>query len=263
MAHGELDRRSVLTLTDTEVHESPLAALLKSAASLALSSGATPDEVGDVLTAVLAWVRKQAPVGASVGSAGLIHSAADLAQIWSTESEFLDDRGVALALTLDEGEGSFPALVRREGSFATAAEALEVLIRHGVAESNGRVVKLLKRLVIADPGTPEGLARAWMSSVAHLNTLLRNVSNRPLAEKRPERTAVNLRFPIRSVPALKKLAEEHGQAFLELMDQVMREHEERGAKLGEPTQGVGVGFWQFDLPTLDGTSPANRLPRRP
>ena len=234
----------------------PLAALLKSVASLALASGVTPAEVSAMVAEAAAWARRQAPTSAGAGSAGLIHAAADLAQRWSTEADFLDGDGKSLDLPLKGRAPSFAALVKREGSFATTAEALEVLIRHGVAESDGKVVKLLTRTVIADPGTPEGLARAWMSSVAHLNTLIRNVSGRTLADRRPERTAVNLHFPVNSVPALQKMVEEHGQTFLVFIDQFMREHEERAIERGEPTQGVGVGFWQFDVPTIDATTPA-------
>ena len=243
--------------------EVPLASLLKSAASAALASGVAPAEVGRIFAEISTWVQEQPPVVVPTGSASLIQSAADLVQCWSSDVEFLGERAVPLALPLEGEAASFSALVRREGSFATPAEALEVLIRHNVAASDGTTVTLLDRAVIADPRTPEGLARAWMSSLAHLNTLLRNVSGRPPEDRWPERTAINLRFPVSAVPALATLVRAEGQKFLVYIDQMMRENEAQAAQLGEPTQAVGVGFWQFDVPTIEAPKPPKRAqPKR-
>jgi hypothetical protein len=222
-----------------------------------------PAEVSKIFAEISTWVQEQPPVVVSTGSASLIQSAADLVQCWSSDVEFLGERGEPLALPLEGEAASFAALVRREGSFATPAEALDVLVRHNAAASDGTVVTLLDRAVIADPRTPEGLARAWMSSLAHLNTLLRNVSGRPPEDRWPERTAINLRFPVSAVPALATLVRAEGQKFLVYIDQMMRENEAQAAQLGEPTQAVGVGFWQFDVPTIEAPkAPERAQPKR-
>jgi hypothetical protein len=228
----------------------PLALLLRSAVSLALASGLDPEEVGGILSEVEEWLQRQSRSRVADRSVGILHAASELTQYWCTESEFLDDNGRPRILPMKGKKGSFSALVRGTGTFKTASGGLEALVRHGAAESDGKVVKLLSRTVIANSATPEARARAWMSSVAHLNTLIFNFADRPKAEKKPERTAVNLRFPVSAIPALRDTAEAHGEAFLVFLDQYMKEHEDRAAERGEPTQGVGVGFWQFDLPTL-------------
>jgi hypothetical protein len=240
----------------------PLALLLRSAVSLALASGLDPEAVGEIVGDVEEWLQRQPRARVAKRSPGILHAASELTQNWCTESEFLDDQGRPRILPMKGRKSSFSALVRRTGVFKTASDGLEALVRHGAAESDGKVVKLLSRTVIANSATPEARARAWMSSVAHLNTLSFNFSDRPKAEKKPERTAVNFRFPVSAIPALRDTAEAHGEAFLVFLDQYMKEHEDRAAERGEPTQGVGVGFWQFDLPTLHADT-YGRAPRRP
>lgn len=242
----------------------PLAVALRSAVSLAFASGLSPDEVSDIVGDVEKWSRRQPRVAVTGGWAGTVHAAGELTQRWSTDTEFLDNEGHPRILPLKGRKGSFAALARRTGAFKNTAEALEVVTRHGAAESDGKTVKLKTRIVIADWTTPEARARAWMSAVSHLNTLNLNASDRPKDEKRPERMALNMDFPTSVLPALRKKVEEHGDAFLLLLDQFMREHAERARERGEPTQAIGIGFTMFDVPRLaEGEQPTSPRKRRP
>jgi len=240
----------------------PLAVALRSAVSLAFASGLGPEEVSAIVGEVDAWSRRQPRISATEGSARALQAAAELTQHWSTDAEFLDAEGNPRILPLKGRMGSFEALRRRSGAFKTSAEALDVLARHGAAETDGKGVKLLSRIVIANWATPEARARAWMSCVAHLTTLNLNSSDRPKYEKRPERTAINRDFPVSALPALWDKVEEHGDAFLLVLDQFMREHAERARVRGEPTQAVGVGFMQFDVPQLAQDEPSTSHQKR-
>lgn len=239
----------------------PLAVALRSTVSLAFASGLCPEEVGDMVADLESWARNQPRASAADQPAGALHAAGELTQHWSTEAEFLDN-GRPRVLPLRGRTGSFAALVRRTGTFKNVAEALDVLTRHQAVASDGKAVKLLSRIVIANWATPEARARAWMSAVAHLNTLNLNSSDRPKYEKRPERTATNMDFPTSALPALRDKVEEHGDAFLLVLDRFMREHAERAKERGEPTRAVGVGFMQFDVPRLAQDDPATPQRRR-
>ena len=241
----------------------PLEVALRSAVSLAFASGLSPDEVSDIVGDVEKWSRRQPRMAVTGGWAGTVHAAGELTQRWSTDAEFLDN-GQPRVLPLKGRKGSFAALARRTGVFKNSAEALEVLARHGAAESDGKTVTLKTRIVIADWTTPEARARAWMSAVTHLNTLNLNASDRPKDEKRPERMALNMNFPTSVLPALRKMVEKHGDAFLLLLDQFMREHAESARERGEPTQAIGVGFTMFDVPRLgEDKQPPSPRKRRP
>ena len=227
----------------------PLAVALRSAVSLAFASGLSPEEVGDIVADLERWARNQPQASAADQSAGALHAVGELTQHWSTEAEFLDN-GHPRVLPLRGRKGSFAALARRTGAFKNAAEALELLVRHGAAASDGKTVELKTRIVIANWATPEARARAWMSAVALLNTLNLNASDRTKYEKRPERTAINMDFPASAMRALRDKVEEHGDVFLLVLDHFMREHAELAKARGEPTKAVGVGFMEFDVPRL-------------
>ena len=234
----------------------PLAVALRSAVSLAFASGLSPDEVSDIVADVEAG-RAASRASAADESAGTLHAAGELTQHWSTEAEFLDN-GHPRVLPLKGRKGSFAALARRTGAFKNATEALELLTRHGAAESDGKTVKLKTRIVIANWATPEARARAWMSAVAHLNTLNLNASDRPKYEKRPERTAINMDFPASAMPALRDKVEEHGDAFLLVLDQFMREHAELARRAASQPRPLASDSWNSTCRASRRTS--SRLP---
>ena len=239
-----------------------LATVVQAATGMALAGGSDPADISQLFLDLSAWASQQHGEDVTSQSLAIIHAAAGLTQCWSADSEFLDARGQPNVLPLKGRRRSFAVLVRRAGGFSNASKALAVLMRHKAAASDGATVTLLSRTVIAHWATPEARARAWMASVAHLNTLNLNLSDRPQSEKRPERTVVSLRFPVKAMPVLRKAVEAQGEAFLVFLDQLMKELEERAIERGEATVGVGVGFWQFDVPTLAGlrsrTGPARR-----
>ena len=227
-----------------------LAAVVRAATGMALAGGSDPAEISRLFIELSEWARHQRLEDITSKSLEHLHAAAGLTQCWSADAEFLDERGQPRVLALKGRRSSFSALVRRAGGFVNANKALAVLVRHGAAASDGSSVTLLSRTVMAHWATPEARARAWMASVAHLNTLNHNLSDRPKSEKLPERTVVGLRFPVNAMPILREAVEAQGEAFLVFLDQLMKEHEERATERGEATVGVGVGFWQFDVPTV-------------
>jgi hypothetical protein len=227
-----------------------LATAIKASTSMALAGGADPQDVARLFLGLAESVRLEPRADITPETLESVHAASQLTQCWSTESEFLDTSGKPKALPVSGRKASFAALVRRTGGFRNSREALTALERHRAARSDGKTVTLLSRTVITNAATPEARARAWMSSLGHLTTITQNVSDRPHEEKLPERTVTSLRFPVSALPALRAAVEEQGDVFLRFLDQLMKEHEDQASSRGEPTEAVGVGFWQFRVPVF-------------
>ena len=235
------------------VAESPslgsLRELVRSAVSIALAGGANPAAVAGILTELSAWSEDQPWEPATASSLSVVHATTRLTQIWSSEAEYLDDRGVPLPLPISGRKHSFTRLAKAAGGFKNTREALDLLQRYGTVTFDGANVTLLSRAVIPHWTSPEARARAWALSAGHLDTLARNLSDRPKSEKRVERAAHSANFPVSARQSFRDVVQAQADAFLVLTDQLMKTYEERAATRGEPTESIAITITEIDMPS--------------
>jgi hypothetical protein len=232
--------------------------MIVAAISMSLAGGASRASVTDLLADLGSWVRQLPSDETAQHALDSFNAASRLLQYWATEGDFLDASATPRVLSLAGRSVSFATLVRRAGGFATPAAALEVLERHGAVRREGRSVRLLSRTLIANWQTSEARERALAFCAAALRTFSRNVSDRPMSEKRYERTVLSSRFPVGSRAALREHLKLHSEALLVYIDQLMKTYEQAAEARGDATEPIGFGLIELDFSGPQERSPSPR-----
>jgi hypothetical protein len=165
---------------------------------------------------------------------------------WHQDSEFLDRRGVPIALPLDGDGASFRELLRRSGAgdVRPATVMRELIGASAIRKRDDGRLEVLERNYIPK-ATDEQLIRLWGTVLADVaNTYVHNMTRSPRMPARFERAAKNDRVPLSMAPAFRAFLEREGQAFLERVDEWLTENEandpERDPDAPATRMGAGV-----------------------
>lgn len=160
---------------------------------------------------------------------------------WHQDPDFLDASGKPRVLSAVEGAGSFVALCERYAGDIPAVAMLKELRRVGaIVERNGKLT------VTSRSYTPAQSDPQWVMSAAHVfQDLGNNLSyNLDAGEDEPSQflgRAMNSHIRASDVPAFRDFLEEHGQDFLEKVDDWLTEHSaESDSKARQARLGIGL-----------------------
>jgi len=164
---------------------------------------------------------------------------------WFQDPDFIGDDGAPLPLTREGREASFAALHRRYGGDIPASAMLKELIQAGAVAEGGGQLRAISRYYMPDPLDPEAVIRAG-SVVNDLgSTVAWNLVRPEGAPSRIEGRATEPRVPVRRVTEFREFLEEHGQAFLELVDRWL--HENRApSDSDKKTVRLGAGVYMIE-----------------
>lgn len=190
---------------------------------------------------------------------------AELAHVlshWYTDPMCVDARGAPRPLPTTGAGLSVTSLVRRASPALDPASAIATLVRHRALKRRGSLYVPTDRRVMFDPRDAAAPARGLLPLEGLLDTLHRNWTSDEKTADSMEATAINPTFPVRLLPALKKLLLGRGLAFLHEVDSTMRRSESR-ATPSEPRSRVGVSVFLFeDSKTRPTRQPRQAPPRR-
>jgi hypothetical protein len=164
---------------------------------------------------------------------------------WFQDPDFLDPSGEPKLLNREGGSSSFEALHRRYGGDIPASAMLKELLQAGaVAEDKGKL-RAVTRYYMPGALDPEAVIRAG-SVVNDLgSTVAWNLVRPEGALSRIEGRATEPRVPLDRVPEFRVFLEEHGQAFLEVVDRWL--HENRATSgADEKTTRLGAGMYMIE-----------------
>ena len=173
---------------------------------------------------------------------------AELAHVlsyWYTDPMCVDARGQPRPLPARGTGLSVATLVRRASPALDPSAAIATLVRHRALKRRGRLYAPTNRRVMFDPRDAAAPARGLLPLEGLLDTLHRNWTAGGRRADTMEATAINPAFPVRLLPALKKLLLGRGLAFLNEVDSTMRRNESR-ATPAEPRSRVGVSVFLFE-----------------
>lgn len=163
---------------------------------------------------------------------------------WHQDPDFLDARGKPRVLSAVEGKDSFTALCERYAGDIPAVAMLKELRRVGaIVERNGKLT------VTSRSYTPAHSDPQWVMSAAHVFQDLGNNLNHNLdaGKDKPSQflgRAMNSHIKAGDVPAFRDFLEEHGQDFLEKVDDWLTEH---SAEPESATKQVRLGIGLFAI----------------
>ena len=164
---------------------------------------------------------------------------------WFQDPDFVGSDGTPRLLAREGEADSFEALHHRYGGDIPASAMLKELVQAGaVAEQDGKL-RPVTRYYMPDPLDPEAVIRAGSVINDLGSTVAWNLIRPDGALSRIEGRASEPRVPLKKVPEFREFLEEHGQAFLELVDRWL--HENRaGAETGKKTTRLGAGIYMIE-----------------
>ncbi len=160
---------------------------------------------------------------------------------WHQDAHFLTDKGKPKVLTVDKGPHSFFVLCERYAGDIPAVAMLKELKRVGAIAHDDDKLRVTSRSYVPGPSDPQ-----WVMSAAHtLQDLGDNLSyNLNAGADKPSRflgRAMNSHINAGDVPAFHDFLEEHGQVFLEKIDDWLAAHSvEPDSDEGQVRLGVGL-----------------------
>lgn len=168
---------------------------------------------------------------------------------WHSDPQYLDSRGLPLALPLKGPGPSVTSLIERvlpDANTEAVVEALRqidgIRRRGDRYRPTGRQLALQHQRVIG-----------WLHGLTMLLGLLRTVEHNiahPEGATLLERAAVNPRFPVRYLPEMHQRFKDRAGTFLWQTDGEMRKRE-RPTEPGEAVR-LGVGIFAFEDPSTTG-----------
>ena len=168
---------------------------------------------------------------------------------WHKVDEYLDDSGRPMVLALEGATSSFAQLAKSYAGDVPVRALLKEMIRVGVVEEVDKSqVKVLKREFIPAQSDPDALLRA--GSVLHDMgaTLCHNLydGGTPKKPLRFERRASNRNLDPEQLKAFREFVAQEGQAFLEVIDDWLSDHELSDDENNRLSIRAGVGTYAFE-----------------
>lgn len=146
---------------------------------------------------------------------------------WTTDADFTGPYGIPLELRLQDGQGSFPALVNRYAEKMAPGAMLRELKRVGVVqEMKDKKIRLLSRSYIAGRFRPEAIDRMGRALGDLAETLEHNLNPLRPGPARFERQVYTPEgVDLETLRLFTKETKELGQDFLEKLDNWLSERE--------------------------------------
>jgi hypothetical protein len=171
---------------------------------------------------------------------------------WTHDRRFLDAAGAPLELDFDGNDQSFSGLVRYHSGDIPPRAVLDELLRVGLVErsSAGRV-RLISTVYVPKAGMEEKLSILGVETADLLNTIDHNIHTEG-EEPFFQRKVCYYRFPVRHLPALRRLTSQKSQELLEELNVWLAEHDD--ADILEPDEQVrrtGLSLYYFEGPAED------------
>ena len=163
---------------------------------------------------------------------------------WYQDDEYLDNDGQPAELPPTGEAKSFEALCRKYSGDVAATTMLKELKHVGaVAESTDGTLTAKKRYYMPALMDPEQMLRSGsvLEDVAY--TVAYNLNRKPEDPSHFERRATNTNIAAKAVPEFHEYIQKEGQAFLELVDAWLTDHEAADDDDKEIVQ-LGLGaYW--------------------
>lgn len=194
---------------------------------------------------------RENPALTEIDTVARYHRAARVVSGWVRDRSFQDGWGEPALLPL-EGEGAtFSELVSLYSGDVPHRAILDELLRVKTVEQlkDGRI-RLLQRAYIPQTSETDKLGILGIDVAALIATIHHNLIC-PTQEAYFQRKVAYDNLPLEALPILKQLTEEHGQAFLELLDQWLAQQDRdvnpQVQGTGRKYAGVGVYFFEQDM----------------
>lgn len=168
---------------------------------------------------------------------------------WHRDPDFTDQHGEPRPLILSDhdDEIGFAALVRRYSGDIPANAILEELERvHAVERRDGHRLAVRHRAYVPEGSDPESLRMLGSATHDLLATLEYNLSRDEDVRPYFQRTVFNTRVDTRALPIFHRLVSNHGQQFLETLDDWLEHHELDASEQGVQPTRTGVGIYYFE-----------------
>ncbi len=170
---------------------------------------------------------------------------------WHQDPDFLDAHGKPRDLAPDGPGASMAELLDRYGGDLPPGAILKEMKSVKLIEETceGRL-RVLSRTYLRSPVDPDIIRQAGVTLHDHGQTVAHNVNGSRCEPARFDRMVSNANVPGSLVPAFSRLVEERGQAFLELLDDWLSEHELPAEhNSSDSPHRMGVGMFLFEEPT--------------
>lgn len=169
---------------------------------------------------------------------------------WRRDTSFLDEDGMPLPLSQDNGPHSFNELCRRAGCKHESDQVLEALLEFGAISmrSDGTVVSETPTFLLGRAATVGRLATDGLLKQleGYLRVVHRNVcSVRGQQRSRFER-ACTVSVAVELEPIFDQLVRERGQVFVDSVDEWLERHRCQESPTGKYRE-LGAGVYFIDL----------------
>lgn len=163
---------------------------------------------------------------------------------WHQDRDFLDADGRPQVLSTDEGPHAFAHLCERYAGDIPAVAMLKELKRVGAVDDRDGQLTVMNRSYTPAQSDPQ-----WVMSAAHVfQDLGNNLShNLDAGDDKPSRflgRAMNPHVKAGDIPAFRNFVEEHGQDFLEKIDDWLTQH---ATEPSDDTEQVRLGIGLFAI----------------
>jgi len=173
-----------------------------------------------------------------------MNSATRILTGWYQDDEYLDKDGQPAPLSPIGETRSFEALCRKYSGDVAATTMLKELKHVGaVSETTDGTLMAKKRYYMPALMDPEQMLRSGsvLEDIAY--TVAYNLNRKPEDPSHFERRATNTKIPAKAVPEFHEFVQKEGQAFLELVDAWLTDHEATHDDDKETVQ-LGLGaYW--------------------
>lgn len=167
---------------------------------------------------------------------------------WVNDPRFQDPAGAPAELSVDTGDSSFAALVRKYSGDMTTQAMLAVLEAADSVEKTTQGVRLVRRAYLPGKDPAEKLAILGTDTAELIATIDHNLVA-AADERRFQRKVSNQRVRTEALAAFRALSAEKSQALLEQLDAWLAEHEITDGAQGD-TGGryvsLGIYFYESD-----------------
>jgi hypothetical protein len=176
---------------------------------------------------------------------------------WHTDEQFLNSKGLPVALPLRSGSVSLASLIAHVLPDEDPSVVVDFLIKFQAIRQEGN------RYLPTDLQLRFTEQNAWVYGLRALLGILRtikyNVTRAKPSDTIQERVAVSLHFPVHALPAFHRWLKKQAKEFLWGVYRNMARHEsQRGS---EPSTRLSVAVFAFEDPMITGTPDASQETR--
>jgi len=143
---------------------------------------------------------------------------------WLNDKDFTDAAGDARTLSLDDGDNTFPALIKKYSGDIPTKAMLDLLTAADCVEVKDNRVRLIKHAYVPGKDSAEVIRILGTDTNELLNTIDYNLTAGD-SEKRYQRKVSSAALDKNAVEEFKKLSKKHAQALLEQLDEWLSNNE--------------------------------------